>query len=143
MNTGVAWVFLIGRILFALFWLNSSVWHVRQGQMAIGYAASMRFPLPRLGAWPSGLWLVAGCLSIVLGVWADLGALMLAVFATLAGAWFHRFWEIEDPQQRGTQRQNFMRNATFVGGCLIIFALFATFGHDLPLTMTDPFFDLR
>jgi uncharacterized membrane protein YphA (DoxX/SURF4 family) len=143
MNDTAAWILLLGRILFVLFWLNSAIWHVRQGQMATGYAASSRFPLPRLAAWPSGVWLVAGSLSIVLGAWADLGALMLALFAILAAAWFHRFWEIDDPQQRQAQRGNFWRNATFVGGCLIIFAFFTTFGHDLPLTMTDPLFDLR
>lgn len=143
MIDAVAWILLLGRILFGAMWVNSAIGHVTQGQGSIGYATSMRFPLPRLAAWPSGLWLVAGSLSIAVGLWADVGALMLALFATLAAAWFHRFWEIDDPQQRSAQRQNFWRNATLVGGCLVIFALFTTFGHDLPLTMTDPFFGLR
>jgi uncharacterized membrane protein YphA (DoxX/SURF4 family) len=68
---------------------------------------------------------------------------MLALFVTLAAAWFHRFWEIEDQEQRQAQQQNFWRNATLVGASLIIFAFFSTFGNDLPLTITDPLIDLR
>jgi putative oxidoreductase len=144
MSDAAAWILLVGRIPFILFYLNSGIFfHLGQGSMAIGFATQMRFPVPMLAAWPSGLWLIAGSLSIVLGVWADVGALMLALFVIVAAAWFHPFWTIEDPQQRQTQQQNFIRNATFLGACLIIFAFFTTFGHDLPLTITDPLFDLR
>lgn len=138
-----AWTLLIGRLLFGAFFVNSAIFHVMKGGMAIGYAQSMRFPMPSLAAWPSGVWLLAGSLSIALGIWADLGALMIGLFLILAGAWFHRFWELEDPEQRSTQRGNLWRNATLLGAALAFFAFFTTFGHDLPLTITDPLFDLR
>jgi hypothetical protein len=32
---------------------------------------------------------------------------------------------------------------TFLGATVIIFVLYATFGHDLAFTVTDPAFDLR
>lgn len=143
MSDTAASIQLAGRILFVVFYLNSTIFHLTKGAMAIGFAQHMAFPLPFLAAWPSGLWLLAGSLSIVLGIWADVGALMLGVFVILAAAGFHRFWEIEDQEQRQAQKANFLRNATFLGGCLIIFAFFSTFGDDLPLTMTDPLFDLR
>jgi putative oxidoreductase len=111
--------------------------------MAIGYARQARFPLPVLAQWPSALALVAGSASIILGVWADLGALLLGAFALVAALGFHRFWELQDPEQRRTQRQNFWRNVTFLGASLALFAFFTTFGHDLPLTVTDPLIDLR
>lgn len=143
MSDEAAWILLVGRVLFAVFYLNSTIFHLTKGQMAIGYAQHMAFPAPPLAAWPSGVWLLAGSLSIILGIWADVGALMLGLFVILAAAWFHRFWEIEDQDPRQLQRSNFMRNATFLGGCLIIFAFFTAFGHDLPLTITDPLIDLR
>jgi putative oxidoreductase len=143
MSDAAAWTLLAGRVLFVLFYVNSSIFHLAYGGMASGFAQSAAFPLPYLATWPSGLWLIAGSISIAFGIWADVGALMLGFFALIAAAWFHRFWEIEDQQQRQMQRGNFWRNATFIGGCLIIFAFFATFGHDLPLTITDPLFDLR
>lgn len=143
MSDAGAWILLVGRLLFGSFFVNSAIFHLRSAEMATGYAKSMRFPVPLLAAWPSGLWLVAGSVSIALGVWADLGALMIGLFVVLAAAWFHRYWEIEDQEQRGTQKGNFLRNATFLGVSLALFAFFSTFGHDLPLTITDPLFDLR
>lgn len=143
MSDAAAWILMVGRILFVVFFLNSTIFHLTKGEMAIGFAKHMAFPLPFLAAWPSGAWLLAGSLSIVFGLWADVGALMLGLFVILAAAWFHRFWEIEDQDQRQTQKSNFVRNATFLGGSLIIFAFFTTFGHGLPLTLTDPLFDLR
>ncbi len=143
MSDTAAWILITGRILFVVFYLNSTIFHLTKGKMAIGYATSMAFPVPFLAAWPAGVWLLAGSLSVVLGIWADVGALMLGVFVILAAAGFHRFWEIEDQDQRQTQKSNFLRNATYLGACLIIFAFFSTFGYDLPLTMTDPLFDLR
>jgi hypothetical protein len=44
-----------------------------------------------IAGWTTGLWLVAGGLSVVLGIWPDVGAL-----------YFHRFWEIEDQMQKMT-----------------------------------------
>lgn len=143
MSDAAAWTLLVGRILFVMLFLNSAIGHLTKGEMSIGYARHMHLPAPLLAAWPSGVWLLAGSLSIVLGIWADLGALMLALFVTLAAAWFHRFWEIEDQEQRQAQRQNFWRNASLVGASLIIFAFFSTFGNDLPLTITDPLIELR
>jgi putative oxidoreductase len=143
MSDAAAWILLAGRVFFVVFYLNSTIFHLTKGKMAIGYATSMAFPVPFLAAWPAGVWLLAGSLSVVLGIWADVGALMLGVFVILAAAGFHRFWEIGDQDQRQTQKSNFLRNATYLGACLIIFVFFSTFGHDLPLTMTDPLFDLR
>lgn len=143
MSDAAAWILLVGRLLFGAFFVNSAIFHIRSAAMATGYAKSMRFPLPLLAAWPSGVWLVAGSVSIALGIWADLGALMIGLFVVLAAAWFHRYWEIEDQEQRRTQKGNLLRNATFLGTALALFAFFATFGHDLALTITDPLFDLR
>jgi putative oxidoreductase len=142
MTDAASWVFLAGRILFAAFFVNSSIAHVRFGGGMVGYAKQARFPLPRLAGWPAGLWLAAGSLSVILGAWADVGALMLALFVVLAAAGFHRFWKFEG-EQRQTQRSNFLRNVAFLGAALALFAFFATAGHDLPLTLTDPLIDLR
>jgi hypothetical protein len=39
--------------------------------MMEGYAKQMNFPLAAIAGWPTGLWLIAGSLSIALGVWPD------------------------------------------------------------------------
>ncbi len=87
--------------------------------------------------------MIAGGLSIALGVYADVGALMIAAILIPAAWWFHAFWKVEDENQKQMAQILFWRNVTFLGAAVIIFALFATFGHDLALTVTDPVFDLR
>jgi len=61
---------------------------------------------------------VAGA-TLGFGILPRLSALVLAgtlVPTTLAG---HRYWEIEDPEQRAQQRVHFLKNVTMLGGLLI------------------------
>jgi hypothetical protein len=37
-------------------------------------------PLPGIAGWPTGVWIIAGGLSIAFGVYGDVGALMIAAF---------------------------------------------------------------
>lgn len=145
MSDAGAGLFLAGRIVFSLFFVMGAgiMGHLMRGPMMVGYARQMRFPAPALASWPAGFWLVAGGLSVALGAWGDVGALMLALFVVVAAAWFHRYWEIPDEQQKMMQMQLFWRNVTFLGAALILFAIFASLGHDLRFTLTDPLFDLR
>lgn len=139
-----AWVLLLGRLLigFYLAVVVGAGFHIAKSSMGVGFSRQMGFPLPALGGWPVGVWLVASGLSIGLGIWADLGALMFAAFVIPAAWWFHRFWEVEDANQKQVQQQLFGRNLTFLGASLALFAFFAAFGENLPLTITDPLFDL-
>jgi putative oxidoreductase len=138
-----ALIFLIGRILLPLPLLSAGIpFHVRQSQMAEGYAKQIGFPVPAIAGWPTGLWMTAGSLSVILGLWGDVGALMMAAFVVPAAAWFHRFWQA--PEEQKMMQQGFLyRNAAILGGSLILFAVFTTVGHDLSFTLTDPLFDLR
>jgi putative oxidoreductase len=75
----------------------------------------MGFPLPGIAGWPTGIWMTVGALSIALGVWPDIGALMLCTFAIIA-LYFHRFWTLEDESQKQMQQQLFFRNMIHRGG---------------------------
>ncbi|MGH2683807.1 MAG: DoxX family membrane protein [Actinomycetota bacterium] len=143
MSEAAAVLFLIGRILLPLPLLSSGIpFHVAKSSMAEGYSRQMGFPIPVIAGWPTGLWMMAGSLSVILGLWGDVGALMIAAFVVPAAAWFHRFWEMPE-EQRMMQQGFFFRNAAILGGSLILFAVFTTVGHDLSFTLTDPLFDLR
>ena len=133
---------LAGRILIALFFgvVAGIMGHIRQSPGMVGYARAMRFPIPPIGGWPTGLWLVAASVSVGLGIWGDIGALMIAAFLIPAAAWFHRFWELEDETQKMMQTGFFFRNVIGVGASLIVFGLFAGLGDALPFTLTDPVF---
>lgn len=61
-------VVLIGRVLFAVFFIRSGIAHVRKYEGTKGYARSAGLPLPGVGGWPAGVWLLAGAASIALGI---------------------------------------------------------------------------
>ena len=93
-------VVLLGRVLFAVFFIRSGIAHVRKHEGMTGYARSAGFPFPGIGGWPAGVWLLAGAASIALGIWADVGSLMIALFLVLAALYFHRF--LDDPGRGST-----------------------------------------
>jgi uncharacterized membrane protein YphA (DoxX/SURF4 family) len=97
--------------------------------------------VPAVAGWPAGLWLIAGGLSIALGVWPDVGTLMIAVFVIPAAFWFHRFWSVEDQMQKMTQTQLFWRNMIALGGSIAMFGMFVTLGEALRFTVTTPLFN--
>jgi putative oxidoreductase len=136
-------ILLVGRVLFAGLFLYSARGHLINGAMMVDYSRAAGMPFPALAAWPAAVWLAGGALSIALGVLPDVGALMLGFFVIPAAAYFHRFWALEDPQQRRTETMSFWRNTTLLGACLCLFAFFASAGHTLDLTLAGPAFDLR
>lgn len=133
-------VVLIGRVLFALFFIRSGIAHVRKHEGMKGYARSAGFPFPGIGGWPAGLWLLVGAASIALGIWADVGSLMIALFVLLAGLYFHRFWTIQDDGQRQTQAGNFYRNVALLGASLALWGFFVAAGEAVRFTLTGPLF---
>jgi len=132
-------VFLIGRILFAVpFVLSGLTNHFsRQGvEYARGYgapAAELMVPL-------SGVAIVAGGLSVALGIWADLGALVLAAFALSILPIMHAFWKEEDAQAQQTQMAQFVKNVSMAGGALVIFYVYNQLQGVAGLSITDPLF---
>ena len=76
--------------------------------------------------------------SIALGVWLDIGALMVGVFVIPTTLYFHRYWSFDEPGQRQTQETAFYRNVEILGASLVMFGLFASVGHALPFTLTGP-----
>jgi putative oxidoreductase len=141
MSAAAGAVLLAGRILFAAYfaWV-AGVSHVRNSGMYEGGAKAAHFPLPAVAGWPAGLWLSAGGLSLALGIWPDVGALMIGAFVILAAAGFHRYWQVEDPNQRRIQQQLFWRNAIALGAALMVFGAFAALGPALRFSITAPLF---
>lgn len=130
-------ILLGGRILCAVFALNAGAAHLMKAEVFTGYARSMNFPLVPLAGRPAGFWLVAAGLSVGLGIWPDVGALMMLAFALVAAAYFHRFWEIGDEMQKMNQTLFFWRNTFIVGAGLFMFATFAELGPALRYAITS------
>ena len=141
MSAAAGIVVLVGRVLFSVFFIRSGIGHVRRQQAMGDYARSAAFPAPYLAGWPAGVWLLAASTSIVLGIWPDLGSLMVAIFVVLAGLYFHRFWTVEDAAQRQMQGGSFFRNVALLGASLAMFGFFASVGGGLRFAVTGPLFN--
>jgi putative oxidoreductase len=103
----------------------------------------MGFPFPAIAEWPTGVWMIAAGVSIALGVYGDVAALMIAPFVIPAAWWLHALGRSMTRGRSRWAQLLFWHNVTFLGAPPIIFVLFAAFGYDLALTITDPLFDLR
>jgi putative oxidoreductase len=136
-------VLLVGRILFAGYFAYYGLGHLRGSRGFVeGTRARGRLPVPFLAGWPAGVWLGAGALSVALGVWPDVGALMLGVFVTLTILVVHDFWNLEEDAGREAQRQLFLRNTAFVASCVALFGTFAGLGQGLPFVLVPPLITL-
>nr|WSX47896.1 DoxX family protein [Streptomyces sp. NBC_00974] len=135
---------LIGRILFALIFLSSAVNHLTHTRAMAGYVESRGLPsAAATGAVVgSGLLILAGGLMVALGLWADLGALLLAVFLFPTAVIMHGFWKESDDQARQTEMVHFMKDISLGGAALALLAFFSYVGHDLGLTITGPLFHI-
>lgn len=128
-------VLLIGRILFAaVFVVSGATIHLIKRRDGVAYARANSVPVPELLVPTSGLMAVGGGLLVALGLWADLGALLLAAFVFPVAVGMHAFWKIDDPMQRANQQAHFMKNVSMGGAALALFALFQQFGGDIGLT---------
>ena len=124
-------IILIGRILFGGFFLMSGINHFTKLEAMTGYAKYKKLPAAKLGVLISGLMLVLGGIYIILGFYADLGALLLAIFLVLAAVIFHNFWTETDATAKQNEMLAFMKDIALAGGALIVFALVVKHGAEL------------
>jgi uncharacterized membrane protein YphA (DoxX/SURF4 family) len=124
-------ILVIGRILFGGFFLMSGINHFTKLEAMTGYAKYKKLPAAKLGVLISGLMLVIGGLSVILGYYADLGALLLAIFLVLAAVIFHNFWKETDATAKQNEMLGFMKDMALAGAALILFALVVKHGTDL------------
>jgi uncharacterized membrane protein YphA (DoxX/SURF4 family) len=119
-------VLLVGRVLFALIFINSGIAHLTKLNAMTGYAQFKKVPSPKLAVIVTGLMLIIGGLYVALGIFADLGALLLAIFLIVSAFMMHNFWKIQDEQAKQGETINFFKNIALAGAALIIFALVST-----------------
>ena len=129
-------IIVIGRILFGGFFLMSGINHFTKLEAMTGYAKYKKLPAAKLGVLISGLMLVIGGISIILGYYADLGALLLAIFLVLAAVIFHNFWKETDATAKQNEMLGFMKDIALAGAALILFAVVAN-GGDLGANLGD------
>jgi putative oxidoreductase len=108
----------LGRLLFVAIFLLSSFGNFSSG--AIGYAAHHGVPWASFLVPLAGILALLGGLSVLLGVRARVGALLLVLFLVPVTLMMHRFWGVADPMTAQIQQVMFMKNVSMLGGALLI-----------------------
>lgn len=118
----MAVVALIARILFSLALFLLGYDNVTNARTKAEYAAQKGLVGARILVPLAGLILSAGCLSIALGFYAQIGALFVLAFLLPVTFVMHAFWKYDDPDARRSQRVHFYKNLALIGGALLILA---------------------
>lgn len=114
---------LIGRLLFGGFFLLSGVKHFTGLDQMVPYAESKNVPLARLAVPATGLLMLLGATSVVLGLYPRIGLGLIALFLIGTTPTMHDYWTQEDPQARMNERTHFLKNTALLGATLALMAL--------------------
>jgi uncharacterized membrane protein YphA (DoxX/SURF4 family) len=114
------YLFLAGRLLYGGFFLLAGIHHFRHVGMMAPYAGAKGIPSPRLGVLGSGLGLILGGLSILLGVRPAWGVLLLTVFLVPTSFLMHNYWAATDPSVRQMDQVNFQKNIALLGAAWML-----------------------
>ena len=116
------WLDTAGRLLIVLSFLVAGLCNLTPAQIKghIERLAGFHMPFPAL-AFGIGIALqFTGCILVLAGWHADIGAIFLIVFTVAATTIYHRFWSKKDPMQRTISRLTLVGNTAVVGGLLLL-----------------------
>jgi putative oxidoreductase len=112
---------LIGRIMLTWVFVGSAYGTITNFAGSLAYFTSLKLFPPELWTWVALLLELLISVSLILGIGARYGAVLVFVFVVVATAIAHRYWEYAaGPQQIG-QYNNFLKNISIMGGALAIF----------------------
>lgn len=115
--------FIIGRMLLGGYFLFNAVNHFTRIDMMAGYAQSKGVPSAKTAVGFSGVLLLIGGLSILLGVYPTVGIAALALFLIPVTFTVHSFWKIQDPMAKMGEMVNFTKNMALLGAALTLLAI--------------------
>jgi putative oxidoreductase len=115
--------FLIGRIIFSAFWLMTASDHFTKLDDMSQYTKAKGVPFPRLAVAGTGVLLLLGGASVLLGAYPTVGIILLIVFMLGSTFPMHNFWAANDPQVKQADMIHFLKNMAIVGALLMLLAI--------------------
>jgi len=109
--------YLAGRVLLGGFFIISGVRHFQHLPMMAGFTGSKGVPSPKLFVMLSGLMIILGGISILLGVRPHWGIALVSAFLIPVTLLMHQYWKHTDPMMRINDQVNFMKNVAILGAC--------------------------
>lgn len=114
------YLFLVGRILYGGFFVLAGIGHFRKVEAMAPYAAMKKVPAPKLAILGSGLLIILGGLSMILGYRPEWGVLFISLFLVPVSFSMHNYWTDTDPQVRQGNETNFRKNIALLGAAWMI-----------------------
>jgi uncharacterized membrane protein YphA (DoxX/SURF4 family) len=104
------YILLLSRLILGFYFIFNTFNHFRNLNSLAGWVQSKNLPAPKLLVILSGLFLLVGGVTILLGIYVEIGVLALTLFFLPVTFLMHDFWKETDPQMRMMQMINFMKN---------------------------------
>jgi len=114
------YIFLAGRFIYALPLLMMGSSHFLKMDAMISYATIRGLPMPQVSVVLSGVLIVLGALSVLLGFRGKIGAWLVAVFLVGSAFTMHQYWNMTDVMLAQQEMANFLKNLIMAGAALMI-----------------------
>lgn len=131
---------LVGRVMFSLLFVASAMGHLTQTTPMATYAESRGVPNAHLATQATGVVILLGAISVMFGIFADVGALLLFGFLVATAVMIHKFWDEPEGDARIVAQTQFMKDMALAGAALLMFAVFAESGDALRYALTGSLF---
>ncbi len=116
-------IFLAGRVLVGGFYLFGAGRHFTHlGELA-RYAGAVGVPMPQIAVLVAGLLLAVAGLTLILGIYPDVGIAALVLFFVPVTVMMHAFWSDHDPVTRQMDLVNFGKNVALLGSGMMFAAV--------------------
>ena len=112
-------LFILGRILLGGFFIYNAYGHFKNLSGLTGYAMSKKIPMAKEAVIVSGVMMLLGGLSILLGFHMVYGMVILLAFLIPTTIMMHPFWKESDPQAKMMEQIQFSKNTAIIGALLI------------------------
>jgi putative oxidoreductase len=116
-------LFIIGRVIFGLFFIYNGYGHFAKFKNMVGYAKFKKVPQPEMMVALSGAMLVLGGISYVLGIDTQVGTILLLAFMIPTTYMMHQFWNEKDAQAKMNETIGFTKNMAIIGALLMFLQL--------------------
>ena len=104
------YILLLSRVILGFYFIFNAFNHLRNLNSLASWVQNKNVPAPKLMVLLTGFLLLIGGLSILLGVYIQIGILALTLFFLPVTFVMHDFWREQDPQMKIMQIINFMKN---------------------------------
>jgi putative oxidoreductase len=116
-------LFLLGRIFFGAFFVLGGLNHFQHLGMMSGFAASKGVPAAKAFVIFSGLLILVGGLSVIVGWHVRIGLACIVLFLVPVTFLMHNYWVETEMMPRINQRVNFQKNVALLGAALMMLAI--------------------